>query len=142
MLDWSWAEDRLVSSKNYWVGTVWPDNRPHIMAVWAVWHDGGLWFSSSKPSRKIQNLSQNPNCVVTTDNPWEPVVLDGTAEVITEMEQIAAFLENTNRKYDTNYAVDFLDPAVNSTVRVAPRWVFSLTEDDFGGSPTKWVFET
>jgi hypothetical protein len=29
---------------------------------------------------------------------------------------------------------------VNATIRVDPSWVFSLTEDDFTGSPTRWSF--
>jgi hypothetical protein len=29
---------------------------------------------------------------------------------------------------------------VNVTFRVDPSWVFSLTEDDFTGSPTSWSF--
>jgi hypothetical protein len=40
----------------------------------------------------------------------------------------------------TDYGVDFLDPSVNATFRVAPSWVFGLTEDDFTGSPTRWTF--
>ena len=31
--------------------------------------------------RKILTLKQNPACTVTTDNPQEPVVAEGTAEV-------------------------------------------------------------
>jgi hypothetical protein len=31
---------------------------------------------------------------------------------------------------------------VNATFRVDPSWVFSLTEDDFTGSPTRWRFES
>ncbi len=45
-----------------------------------------------------------------------------------------------NAKYDVDYTVDFLDPAVNATVRVRPRWAFGLLHDDFTGSPTRWRF--
>jgi hypothetical protein len=33
LLPWSWAEERLIASHNYWVATVWPDGRPHVMPV-------------------------------------------------------------------------------------------------------------
>ena len=31
LLPWSWAEERLIASHDYWVATVWPDGRPHVM---------------------------------------------------------------------------------------------------------------
>lgn len=56
-------------------------------------------------------------------------------------EEIARFLELLNAKYSTDYAVDFLDPAVNATIRVRPTWAFGLAEADFTGSPTRWRFD-
>jgi hypothetical protein len=46
-----------------------------------------------------------------------------------------------NAKYGTDYSIELLDPAVNATIRVRPRWAFGLAEGDFTGSPTRWVFE-
>ena len=56
LLPWSWAEERLIASHEYWLATVRPDGRPHLMPVWGVWSDGSLWFSSSEGSRKARNL--------------------------------------------------------------------------------------
>jgi PPOX class probable F420-dependent enzyme len=141
LLPWSWAEQRLVASRNYWVVTVWPDGRPHAMPVWAVWDGEALWFSSGGRSRKVRNLAADPRCVVTTEDEEEPVVVEGTAEVVTDAERLQRFIAALNAKYATDYPVGFLDPAVNATIRVPPRWVFGLSERDFNGSPTRWVFE-
>jgi PPOX class probable F420-dependent enzyme len=140
LLPWSWAEERLVRSHDYWVATRRPDGHPHVMPVWAVWTDGALWFSSSVGSRKARNLRADPRCSITTDNAWEPVVVEGAAEIVTEPPLLEIFIAAENAKYDTDYGVDFLDPAVNATFRVRPSWVFSLTEHDFAGSPTRWSF--
>ena len=140
LLPWSWAEERLTKSHDYWVATARPDGRPHLMPVWAVWDDGALWFSSSVGSRKARNLSAGARCSIATDNPWEPVVLEGVATVVTDHDPLARFIELENEKYETSYGVDFLDPSVNATFRIDPSWVFTLTEDDFTGSPTRWVF--
>ena len=43
-----------------------------------------------------------------------------------------------NAKYGTDYGPDFLDPAVNATVRVRPHAAFALLQRDFRGSPTRW----
>jgi len=140
LLPWSWAEERLISSRHYWVVTVWPDGRPHAMPVWGLWHQGRFWFSSSKPSRKSRNLAAHPRCVVTTEDPANPVVVEGIAEPITDRADLELMLVLENRKYETAYGMDMLDPALNSAFRVRPLWAFALREDDFTGSPTRWEF--
>ena len=60
LLPWSWAEQRLKKSHNYWITTVKPDNSPHTMVVWGLWQDGRLLFSTGSKSRKARNLAQNP----------------------------------------------------------------------------------
>jgi len=59
LLPWSWAETRLMNSRNYWLATVWPQRRPHVMPVWGMWQESAFWFSSSKDSRKARNLAAN-----------------------------------------------------------------------------------
>jgi PPOX class probable F420-dependent enzyme len=140
LLPWSWAEERLVASHNYWVATVRPDGRPHVMPVEGSWHDQSLWFTSSVRSRKARNLRADPWCVVTTDNPVEPVVLEGVAEVVRDPGAIAALVSRLNDKYAAELTVAFLDPDVNATYRVRPHWVFSLDDKEFTGTPTRWEF--
>lgn len=140
LLPWSWAVERLAASRNYWVVSVWPDGRPHAMPVWGTWDDGSFWFSNSLQSRKARNLAADPRCVVTTEDTQEPVVVEGAAEMVTETAALAGFLASVNAKYGTGYSMELVDPAVNATVRVRPRWAFGLKQDDFNGSPTRWVF--
>ena len=140
LLPWSWAEERLSASTNYWLATVRPDGRPHVMPVWAVWRDGSLWFSSGGRSRKARILVADPRCSATTDDARDPVVVEGRAERITDPAAIAAFLTASNAKYDTDYGLDFLDPDVNGTYRLDPSWAFGVLAGDFAGSPTRWRF--
>ena len=138
LLPWSWAEERLTASHDYWVATTWTDGRPHVMPVWGMWHESCLWFSSSGTSRKTLNLERDPRCSVATDQASEPVVLEGRAELVQDLEMLEVVLDLENLKYGTSYTMEMLDPAVNACFRVRPQWVFSLTEDDFTGSPTNW----
>jgi PPOX class probable F420-dependent enzyme len=140
LLPWSWAVEQLTTSRNYWVATVSADSQPHAMPVWGVWLGEALWFSCGLRSRKMRNLRAQPRCSVSTQDPEQPVMLQGTAEVITDRDRVAAFLAASNTKYAVHYELDFLDPAVNATVRVVPRTVIGLKESDFGGSPTRWRF--
>jgi PPOX class probable F420-dependent enzyme len=140
LLDWSWAEDRLRSSRNYWLATVRPDGRPHVMPVWAVWIDGALWFSSGRRSRKARNLLEDPRGVITTEDAADPVVVEGEAVLVYDPPALEALLAAMNAKYRTDYTMELLDPAVNAAFRFRPRWAFALRSDDFTGSPTRWTF--
>jgi PPOX class probable F420-dependent enzyme len=140
LLPWSWAVQQLTGSRNYWLATVGPDGQPHAMPVWGAWLDGALWFSSGGRSRKVRNLAHQPRCALTTQDPEQPVQLQGLAEVVRDPTWIATFLDASNLKYGTEIGIDFLDPDVNATIRVPPRVVIALREADFTGSPTRWTF--
>jgi general stress protein 26 len=140
LLPWSWAEGQLVASKNFWLATHWPDGRPHVMPVWAIWHAGALWFSSSKSSRKARNLAGDPRCVLTTEDSQNPVIIAGEAELLTAVGDLETLLAIENAKYQTNYGMDMVDPERNCAYRVRPQWAFGLRADEFTGSPTRWTF--
>jgi hypothetical protein len=141
LIPWADAEKALAESPNYWLATVSAGTGvPHLMPVWGVWHERELWFSSGGRSRKVRNLNAFPRCTASTEDARNPVVVSGVARVVTDRGEIATFLDLTNAKYDTDYGLDFLDPAVNATVRLQPEWAFALKHDDFSGSPTRWEF--
>jgi len=140
LLPWATVEERLAKAHDYWLATTWPDGRPHVMPVWGVVLDGALWFSTSKRSRKWTNLARDPRCTVASDDAYHPVIIEGTVEVTRDVTTIQRFIHALNAKYETSYGLDFQDPDVNMTLRVAARTVFSLDEDDFTGTPTRWRF--
>jgi hypothetical protein len=140
LLPWTWALDRVIASHDYWLATVRPDGRPHLMPVWAVWDGAALWFSSARGSRKAINLRAHPRCSIATDNAFEPVIVEGDAIEVTDEPQLRAALDLENAKYDTDYGDELIDTATNSWFRLQPIVVFGLDEDDFTGSPTRWSF--
>jgi PPOX class probable F420-dependent enzyme len=140
LLPWSWARDRLVASHDFWLATARPDGRPHLMPVWGAWDGESLWFSSARGSRKAINLRARPHCSVATDNAYEPVIVEGDALAVADKQQLRAALDLENRKYGTDYGAEMIDTEHNTWFRLRPIWVFSLDEDDFTGSPTRWSF--
>ncbi len=140
LLPWSWAEERLVRSHDFWLVTVIPSGAPHLMPVWAVWHEDRLWFSSANGSRKARNLAQEPRCTLSTENPLEPVVVQGRAQRVTDRGELERMLAAENAKYGTDYGMEMVDPTSNSVFALRPEWVFTLDSKDFTGSPTRFVF--
>ena len=139
LLPWQWAEERLVGSHDYWLATVRPEGGPHVMPVWGVWAHGAAWFSSSRASRKSRNIAADPRAVITTDNPLQPVVIEGVVTPVVGKDAIERFTAWVNTKYRTDLSVDFF--AANACFRLEPHWAFALDEADFTGTPTRWVFE-
>ena len=95
LLPWTWALARLRESHDFWLATVWPDGRPHLTPVWAVWDDGALWFSASPHSRKMRNIRAGSAVSVSTEDPENPVVLEGTVERIGDRLRVTARLSST-----------------------------------------------
>ncbi len=143
LLRWSWAEQQLDRSRNFWLATHWPDGRPHVMPVWAIWQADGPWllFSSSIGSRKARNLRHDPRCAVTTEDPQNAVVIEGVVELITQYDDLEAFLNAENAKYGTSYGFDMVEPSANSCFRLRPTWAFGVQAENFTGSPTRWTFD-
>jgi hypothetical protein len=140
LLPWSWATERLARSHDYWVATADAEGVPHVMPVWGAWLEEALWFSSSRASRKARNLSARPRCTIATDNPQEPVIVQGDSELISDIEAISRFVAAVNAKYKTGYGLDFFADQANACYRLRPVWAFGLMESDFTGSPTRWTF--
>ena len=68
------------------------------------------------------------------------MIVEGDATEVHDEAALRAALDLENRKYGTDYGDEMIDTASNSWFRLDPIWVFSLDEDDFTGSPTRWSF--
>ena len=77
---------------------------------------------------------------IATEDPYEPVVVEGTAEIVTDPAALRSFLDAMNEKYATAYDIAFLDADVNASMRLRPEKAFGLREKDFTATPTRWTF--
>ncbi|MGD0568660.1 MAG: pyridoxamine 5'-phosphate oxidase family protein [Candidatus Sulfotelmatobacter sp.] len=142
LLPWSWAEQRLKKSHNYWITTVKPDNSPHTMVVWGLWRDGRFLFSTGSNSRKARNLALNPRCVVCTEHAQEAVIIEGTAD-IADVPARRKFLSMYERKYkfDMKGMEQDILSMKEPVFAVRPRVVFGFWEKHFVEKSTRWKFE-
>jgi len=142
LLPWSWAEQRLKKSHNYWITTVKPDGSPHTMVVWGRWQDGRFVFSTGSKSRKARNLEQNPKCIVCTEHAQEAVIVEGVAE-IADVAARRKMLPAYERKYkfDMSSMKDDILTMKEPVYAVRPRVVFGLWEKHFQSKSTRWKFE-
>lgn len=149
-LPWTWAEERLVANRNYWVVTASASARPSSMPVWGVWMPGSdrFWFSCSPNARKARNIGVNAQVAITIDDTVECVSLEGRARLVdpaAEPGPVADMVEAYLTKYWEDPAVH---PEMEAFLRghamfeVTPLVAFGIIErdDEFAERATRWRF--
>ena len=144
-LPWSWAAERLVANRNFWVVTANQHGRPHALPVWGVWHDGDqrFAFSCGPRSRKAANIAVNPMVVVAIDNTVECVAIEGKATAV-EGDRADTWIERYLDRYRAeapDLTAEFL--RANRIFEVRPERAFGIIEreDAFANRATRWRFE-
>jgi hypothetical protein len=142
LLPWTWAEQRLKKSHNYWITTVKADGSPHTMVVWGLWLDGRFLFSTGSKSVKARNLAKQSRCVIATELAHEVVIVEGTAE-IADVETRRKMLPLYERKYkfDMGGMKDDILSMKEPVFSVRAQVVFGFWEKHFVGKSTRWTFE-
>lgn len=145
VLPWSWAEERLVGSRNYWVTTATPAGRPHSMPVWGVWSPGAdrFWFSCASSARKARNARANPAVVVAPGDTVEVVSVEGRAVEVTGGD-VERWIDDYFAKYgeemgmEREAVAEFLTS--NVSFEVVPERAFGIIErpDEFSQRATRW----
>src|SRR6266571_4819758 len=137
LLPWSFVAERMAGSRNYWVATSRRDGRPHAMPVWGVWIDGVFYFSTDPKSVKGRNLARSSEVVVHLESGDEAVILEGTADRVTDQAELTRFADAYDSKY--HYRPDPTNPD-QGVYRLNVRTAFAWTEKDFLTSSTRWAF--
>ncbi len=147
LLPWSWAEKRLAATRNFWLITANADGRPHSMPVWGVWMpDRQRWgggFGAS--ARKVRNMKENDQAVVTNDNSVEAISIEGRVVPVTG-EAAEPLVEAWADKYfeetgqDREGTMAFMR---ESTMwELIPERAFGMIEtpEDFSSAATRWTW--
>lgn len=72
-----------------WLTTLNPDGSPHVTAVGALWDNGTFWFQTADKTHKAKNITRDPRCVLSVSLQEEDVVFEGSAEKITNPDDVA-----------------------------------------------------
>ena len=130
-LPWSWAEERLVAERNFWIATVTSQGMPHARPVWGVYLEGMIWLSIGAAG--FTKADHRRDVSIHVDSATDVVIVDGTAERITDPAVAAPIRAVYNPKYEMDSDADF----VNFVVRPRVAWGWSNGDVD---TATKWTF--
>jgi pyridoxine/pyridoxamine 5'-phosphate oxidase len=132
MLDWAWVEERLASSRNYWITTTNADGAPAAAPVWGVWFGGAVYFGTNPSSRKGRNLARDPRVLIHLESGDEVVILQGEIERET-LPQGA--LDAYAAKYDYRPTV------TEGWFALRPRRALAWVERDYPRTATRFDFD-
>jgi PPOX class probable F420-dependent enzyme len=131
MLPWSWVEEQLEASRNYWIVSVRPDGSPHSAPVWGLWVDGRVVFSTSPDSRKGRNLARDPRIVINLESGDDVVILEGEVETISLDDALADL-------YEAKY--DYRPGGEGDWYSLRPEVVYGWREQEYPRSVTRFTF--
>ena len=141
LIPWSYVEEKLRSALNYWVATVSSSGTPHARPVDGVWVDGALCFGGSPETRWVRNLQANPAISVNLSSEAEAIILEGTAELVTDAAHSLAELSTaaSKEKYPQYAELGLLDE-FHPFWALRPRRAYAWTLEGFPKRATKWSF--
>ena len=151
-LPWEVVRDLLKDARLYWLATVHPTGRPHVRPVLAVWVDGALYSTSTRTSRKGQNLAADPRCTVTARTDTIDVVLEGVATQVTSEDTLQKVAKAYRSKYgwpvtvtdgafDAPYGAPTAGPPPYHPYEITAATVFGFgTAEEYEGRATRYRF--
>jgi hypothetical protein len=96
---WAKADERLANpekERTYWLATVRPDGRPHVMPIICMWLEGRLYFLAGEGTRKGKNLALESRCVIagsSTALPSLDIILEGDARKVADETALRRVVE-------------------------------------------------
>jgi hypothetical protein len=142
-IEWQHVVDRLVSASAYWLATVTPRNRPHVVPVWGCLVDGRLFLETGDMGTiKNRNISGIREVQVHLDGVEDAVIVRGHGEPFVPTGDLAVALAKAmNDKY--HMVEPLYEPGPSSwdeggLIEVVPRTVLAWKEMP---TATRWRFE-
>lgn len=139
MLTWDWVDAQMHNARNYWIGSVCDDGRPHSVPVWGAWVEGNLYFGTDKKSVKARNIARDNRVVMHLDSGDEAVIFEGT---VVEANVSESLLKTITERYTEKYD---LDPQLEETddllLLLIPNKVIAWLERDYPATATYWRFD-
>ena len=137
-LEQPWVQDLLAQPILARLGTANPASaQPHVTPVWFEWDGEALYISAFVSTRKGREVSRNPriSVLIDLDKPTRAVLLEGTAEVLSDPAVVAPLAESIYARYvgaegvkEATYQSWVYDPE-NRIIKLKPERVFTWSWD-------------
>lgn len=134
-----------------WLTTINPDGSPHVTGIGGLYADNAFWFETGQQTRKATNLSREPRCALSVATNEFDLVIEGTAQQITDPPTVAAMaarwaaegwparVDESGRALTADYSAPSAGPPPWYVYRLTPETATALQTIEPGGA-TRWRF--
>jgi hypothetical protein len=138
-IEWPHVIERLTTAEGYWLGTVTPGNRPHVVPIWGCFVGDDLYLETGDPNTiKNRNLRANSNVFVHLDDINDVVLVRGTAFEITPSRELGEALAVAMGGKYSGYSPTADSWNNGGMWRIEPETVIAWKDMP---SSTRWRFE-
>jgi nitroimidazol reductase NimA-like FMN-containing flavoprotein (pyridoxamine 5'-phosphate oxidase superfamily) len=100
LLTWEEVRSKLEKERTYWVASVRPDGRPHVIPKDGVWIDDTWYYGGMPTTVHHRNLRTNPAVAMHIGGETDAVIVEGSAQNVVPPRELAQKLADiTNEKY-------------------------------------------
>jgi nitroimidazol reductase NimA-like FMN-containing flavoprotein (pyridoxamine 5'-phosphate oxidase superfamily) len=136
-LAWPDVRARLEGAARYWLATVRPDGRPHVVPLDGIWLEDAWYFGGSSKAVKHRNLEADPRAVLHLEDAQSVVIVEGACEQVFPDGELAERLSRLSKaKY--GYGPDPASYARTGAWRLSPHRALSWSR--FPRDATRFVF--
>jgi hypothetical protein len=141
LIPWAEVGKKMKAARNYWIATTRENGKPHAMPVWGVWLNDTFYFGTGTTSIKARNLAHNPAIVVHLESGDDVVILEGTAERISDKNlRHHIYVDIYGLKYGLDMSAQAQEGA-DPTFALNVSGGFAWLESDFPNTATRYRFE-
>ena len=135
LVSWDFVSEQMSRSRHYWISTLFPDGRPHVVPVWGIWYENRFHFEGSLQTAWGQNILKNPQIAVHLPDGDKVVIIEGTAHFIEDDEIDDETWNILDGTFQKKYLVDKGSPYIY----VRPRRVLAWNGESLT-TMTRWLF--
>lgn len=141
-VEWEWVTTQMTKAKNYWLCSVRPDGRPHVVPRWGAFIDNKLYYDGSPETRHAQNIRDNSNVSLHLENGAQVVIMEGLSKPAKKPHP--EFAHRLAEAISGKYASDGYSPEPTQWDE-GGLYVFTphqcIAWTVFYENPTKFIFE-
>lgn len=149
--EWLDAQAQFQQATKYWLTTINPNGKPHVMPIFSIWLDDCVYFTSNPDAQKAKNIAQNPHCVITADGKTLDVIIEGEVQRVTDKDTLEKVRQRYADKYNWPITVDgdaYTAPYAAPSAGNPPYQLYEIrltkafgfgTDEIYGA--TRWEFD-
>lgn len=138
-LEWSEVSAKVREAPMYWMSSVRPDGRPHLVPRDGLWVDDRLWYGGSPATVHNRNVAENRSVSFGIGEGLQAVIVEGVVDHLKVDGDLATLIaEESFRKYPQYGKQDPEGYSTGGVWRITPRRVMAWF--NFPTDATRFTF--